>query len=236
MGESAYVRRFSRSERGLHWVNAAGFFGLLATGVALYLPGLAGTFGSRGAIKTVHLAAAAIWLCMLIAIVAVSDRGALRRTAQEIDRFAPDDLRWLTGRGAPQGRFNAGQKAHAVAQASFAVLFITSGLLLWFGERDTRLRLPGTIVLHDGLTVLASALVAAHLFLALVWPPTRPAMRGMLRGTVRRDWATMHHARWVATAMPLARDSVPTAWASPVTWALLGCSTAIAVIAAITLV
>src|SRR5262249_22495570 len=35
-----YVQRFSRTERTLHWVNAAGFLLLLATGLILYLPSL----------------------------------------------------------------------------------------------------------------------------------------------------------------------------------------------------
>ena len=35
-----FVRRFSRTERTLHWVNAAGFLLLLATGLILYLPRL----------------------------------------------------------------------------------------------------------------------------------------------------------------------------------------------------
>lgn len=235
MAESPYVYRFSRSERAVHWVNATAFFGMLATGIALYLPGLAGTFGSRGAVKTIHLMVAAAWICCLLLIVALSDRRALRRTADEIDRFAPDDLRWLRGRGGPQGRFNAGQKVHAVAQAAFVVLFTTSGVLLWLGERDTRLRLPGTIVLHDGLTVLASALVAAHLFLALVWPATRPALRGIVRGTVRREWATGHHAAWVTAPTPPAGDAATPAWSSPVTWILLALAACVLVLAPVVL-
>src|SRR5438105_9822309 len=35
-----FVRRFSRTERSLHWVNATGFLLLLATGLILYLPRL----------------------------------------------------------------------------------------------------------------------------------------------------------------------------------------------------
>jgi formate dehydrogenase gamma subunit len=233
MAESEYVQRFSRPERGLHWANAVAFFGMLVTGVALYLPSVAGAFGSRGAVKTVHLAMAAAWICVLLVVVATSDRAALRRTAREIEQLGAVDVRWLTGRGAPQGRFNAGQKAHAILQAAFAVLFTTSGLLLWLGERETSLRLPGTIVLHDGLTLLASVLVAGHLFLALAWPTTRPALRGMLQGAVRRDWAAEHHARWVPLSQPT--QDAPAAWASPGTWALLALAAAVAVIAAVQL-
>jgi len=33
---------------------------------------------------------------------------------------------------------------------AFALLFLISGLLLWFGERDTRLRFASTVVLTTG--------------------------------------------------------------------------------------
>jgi hypothetical protein len=60
------------------------------------------------------------------------------------------------------------------------VLFAISGLLLWFGEQDTRLRFGGTIVLHDGLTLMTTVLVAGAKWNATadpggLGPPTRPA-------------------------------------------------------------
>ena len=217
--ESLYVRRFSVAERTIHWVHVGAFAGLLATGIALYLPALAGALGSRQALKAIHLAIASGWAAVLLAIVASSDRAALRRTALEVERFDADDLQWLRRRPAPQGRFNAGQKLHAVAQAAFAALFVISGLLLLLGEGDTRLRLPGTIILHDGLTVLASGLVAVHVFLAVVWPTTRPALRGMVRGSVRRDWAAAHHAKWLRA--PAEHPDGAPQWRSAMTWALI---------------
>ena len=38
---AGYVRRFSLTERALHWVHASAFFALLATGLVLYVPYLA---------------------------------------------------------------------------------------------------------------------------------------------------------------------------------------------------
>lgn len=192
------MRRFGATERVLHWVHASAFFVLLATGVVLYLPALNGALGSRGAVKAVHLWVAAAWAVAILLTVALGDRGALRAAVAELDVLDADDARWLRRRGAPQGRLNAGQKLHGVAQAAFAVLFAVSGLLLWLGERDTRLRFGGTLVLHDAVTVLATALVAGHLYLALVAPRTRPALRGMVLGSVRADWAAEHHAKWRA--------------------------------------
>lgn len=190
------VRRFSRTERALHWVHAAAFFALLVTGLVLYLPALSGALGSREAVKAFHLYVSAGWAIALVLIVALGDRRGLRRAMEELEMFDIDDGRWLLRTGAPQGRLNAGQKLHSVIQAAFAVLFVISGLLLWFGEQNTRLRFGGTIVLHDGLTLMATVLVLGHLYLSLIAPRTRHSMRGMVLGTVREDWAREHHAKW----------------------------------------
>ena len=191
------VRRFSLTERVFHWVNAGFFFVLLASGLALYLPSLEVAVGRRALVKDIHFWSGVAWPIALVLVALAGDSRGLFRTAREIDAFDGDDLRWLSGRKpAPQGRFNAGQKLNAVLTASTTVLFVVSGLLLWFGERDTRLRFASTVVLHDGLFFVAFALLVGHLFLALIYPATRHALRGMVVGTVREDWATRHHSKW----------------------------------------
>jgi formate dehydrogenase subunit gamma len=189
--------RFGATERLLHWAHALAFFALLATGLILYLPSLANAFGDRPLAKDIHLITAIVWFVALLAIGLLGNRRALGRDRREIERFDADDLAWLRGRPAPQGRFNAGQKTHAILQAALAVLFTVSGVLLWLGERNTSFRLDGTIVLHDGAMFVAIALVLGHLVLALVGPPTRPALRGMVRGDVDAAWAAEHHAKWM---------------------------------------
>jgi formate dehydrogenase subunit gamma len=133
------------------------------------------------------------------------NRRALARTAREIDLFDRDDRRFLRGRTAsPQGRFNAGQKVNAIVTAAFAVLLFVSGMLLWIGEDDTRIRLGGTIYLHDALMYLSVVIVAGHLYLALINRSTRHSLRGMTLGTVREDWARAHHSKWApAPAAPV---------------------------------
>jgi formate dehydrogenase subunit gamma len=201
--ESHYLPRFAATERWFHWLNAVGFFAMLGSGLVLYIPALEQAVGRRGTVKAVHLGVAIGWLTALAIAAVVGNRRVLRRTIDELDQFDEDDRRWLLRRlPAPQGRLNAGQKIHSIVQAAFAVLFVVSGTLLWLSERDTIFRLPGTIGLHDGLMFVASALVLGHLWLALVSPSTRPALRGMVRGSVRADWAGVHHAKWAAAALP----------------------------------
>ena len=190
-----YVRRFSRVERLLHWVNALGFFFLLATGLILYLPSLSTLVSRRQLIQTLHFWAGVGWICALAAVVVLGGRRLLA-TAGELERFDADDLRWLRGGKAPQGRFNAGQKVNAALTAAFTVLFLISGLFLWFGEQDTRFRFASTVILHDGLMFVSLALLVGHLYLSLIHPATRHALRGMTLGTVSSDWAARHHAKW----------------------------------------
>jgi formate dehydrogenase subunit gamma len=76
------------------------------------------------------------------------------------------------------------------------VLFLVSGLLLWFGEQDTRFRFASTVILHDALLYASLALLLGHLYLSLIHPTTRHALRGMVLGNVREDWAREHHGRW----------------------------------------
>jgi formate dehydrogenase subunit gamma len=192
-----YVRRFSRTERVLHWANAVGFFFLLATGLILYLPSLAVLVGRRPLIQDLHFWSGVGWVSVLALIALVGDRRGLEQLAHEVDRFDRDDLRWLLGRRpAPQGRFNAGQKVNVALTAAFTLLFLVSGLLLWFGERDTRFRFASTVLLHDGLMYVALALLVGHLYLAVINPATRHALRGITLGTVDAEWAHRHHPKW----------------------------------------
>jgi formate dehydrogenase subunit gamma len=192
-----YVLRFSRTERAVHWIHAAAFFVLLGSGLVLYVPSLSRLVARRPLVKDVHVYTAIAWIAALCLVVALGDRGRLRRTLRELDLFDEDDRLWLRGAARPQGRFNAGQKVNAALTAAFALLFTVSGSLLWLGERDTRFRFASTILLHDGLMYVSLVLLVGHLYLALVYPATRHALRGMTRGSVRRDWAVRHHAKWI---------------------------------------
>jgi formate dehydrogenase subunit gamma len=190
-----YVRRFSPVERLLHWANAAGFFFLLLTGLILYLPRLSMLVSRRQTIQGIHFWGGVGWLATLAVVIVLGGRRLLG-TARELDTFDRDDLRWLRGRGAPQGRFHAGQKINAVLTAAFTILFGVSGLLLWFGEQDTRYRFASTVLLHDGLMYVSLLLLVGHLYLALIHPATRHALRGMTLGSVSAEWASRHHAKW----------------------------------------
>jgi len=212
--KAGYVPRFSPMERLLHWVNALGFFFLLVTGLILYLPSLSMLVSRRQTVQAVHFWAGVGWLAVLASVLVLGGRRLLA-TARDLDTFDSDDLLWLRRRKAPQGRFNAGQKINAALTAAFTILFGVSGLLLWFGEQDTRFRFASTVILHDGLMYVSLGLLVGHLYLALIHPSTRHALRGMTLGDVRVEWATRHHAKWEPEGIRIDRGPQPPAEASP---------------------
>lgn len=192
-----FIRRFGRTHRALHWAHATAFFALLGTGLVLWLPTLSVWVGRRALVKEIHVWTAVAWVAALVLIIVFGDRTGLRADWREIERIDRDDRNWLIGRMTPQGRFNAGQKLNAIITTAFALLFAASGVLLWLAARESRFRWDGPIVVHDALTLLSLALVLGHLYLALVHPTTRHALRGMTLGDVREDWARKHHPKWI---------------------------------------
>ena len=184
------VPRWNRTERASHWVHATAFCVLLGSGLCLYLPSLSEAVSRRPLLKDIHLYTAAAWAGALALVFLVGDRRSLRRTFRELDRLDPN------------GRMNRGQQLNTIATIAFAILFSVTGVLLWYGERDTRFRFASTLLVHDWLMYISLVLFMGHLYYALILPSTRHSLSGMTRGWVREDWAERRHPAWVATLRP----------------------------------
>ena len=206
----ARIQRFTRTERMLHWIHASAFFALLLTGLILYLPALSTVVSRRNLVKNVHIWVAVAWAIALVVIFVAGNRRRLLEDWREVETIDRDDRRWLRGRRSPQGKFNAGQKLNTLVTVAFALLFALSGFFLWLGERDHRFIFAGTGSVHVVLTFLSVVLVVGHLYLALIHPTTRHALRGITTGEVDEAWARKHHAKWVESERRAALRSTET--------------------------
>jgi formate dehydrogenase subunit gamma len=204
---SRRIDRFTLTERLAHWLLAGAFFVMLGSGLALYLPSLSNIV-ARPTAKAWHLWSAAVLGIGLVALIALGNRRALGRTALDLERLDRDDASWIVGApgrfvtgepAPPQGRFNAGQKLNAAITLGLMIVMAVTGLLLWYGEQDTAFRYAGTVYVHDWGAWLLIVLVAGHMYLAVLHPATRHALRGMTVGDVDRKWAAQHHSKWVAS-------------------------------------
>ena len=123
------IQRFTRTERTLHWMHASAFFALLATGLILYLPALSTLISRRNLVKNVHIWVAVAWAVAVVVIIVAGNRKRLADDWREIETIDRDDRRWLRGRRAPQGRFNAGQKINALLTVGVRAAVRAVGLL-----------------------------------------------------------------------------------------------------------
>ena len=196
---SQRILRFTRTERAVHWVQATTFLLLLISGFVLALPQFEATIGHRELLREIHLTSA-FFFFFGPAIVALSgDRQSIRRDVHEVDRWDADDVRWLlpVGEKPPQGRFNAGQKLNAIFVAWSTVTFTITGLIMWQNRRFDTALVSQANTIHTALAYIALGAFLGHVFLATVYPSTRPALRGIIEGTVRADWAEHHHVKWI---------------------------------------
>jgi formate dehydrogenase subunit gamma len=189
--------RFDHTERWLHWTNAVLVGVLVSTGAILYWGELSSIFGRRELFKEIHVIAG---LCLpipfLLSLPGRRGRG-LRRDLGVLNRFSPDDLRWLRSRAADPtvrlGKFNPGQKLNtAFVGAALVTMLATGSVMRFFGPFPLAWRTGATFV-HDWTALALGLAITGHVWLAIADPD---ALRGMLSGTVPARWARQKRPRW----------------------------------------
>ncbi len=170
---------------------------LLATAAALYIPDISALVGNRPILRNVHIVSG---LLLPIPIILAVFLRAFRSDATRLNRFTPDDWRWLRSRQRrsgtiPVGKFNAGQKLNAAFTLGAIIIMFVTGLVMWqnsFFPDDIR---TGATFVHDWLTFAIVAVVAGHTWMAM---NDAEARRGMRTGEVSAVWAEREHAEWAA--------------------------------------
>jgi formate dehydrogenase subunit gamma len=97
------------------------------------------------------------------------------------------------------GKFNAGQKLYAAVVAASILVFLGTGLVMYFGQD---LHIPdryrtGASFVHDYLAFAVFLAICGHLWMASRDPVARAGMR---TGYVPRWWARTEHPHWAALA------------------------------------
>lgn len=211
------LHRHRLGMRFLHWFNAASWVLLLATGTALMTSEsfalfgtafprlLADLFGGAAALLRFHVLYGLLWAAVIVPSFLLWKRGGVEALAEI--RLRRDDLVWLArkplvmlglSRGPlpPQDKYNAGQKLFAVAALAGTALIIGTGVVMTFHLGSAAV-VAAAILLHKLAITLALIGLAVHLTMAAILREERPALRSMVTGTVDREHAAAHSARWV---------------------------------------
>ncbi|HEX2039602.1 MAG TPA: cytochrome b/b6 domain-containing protein [Acidimicrobiales bacterium] len=162
--------RFDGVEKALHWANAALFFALMATAVALFVDPVSVWIGRRALVRDLHVAAGVLLPVPWLLAFTVGRTPMLLADVRRLDRWTDVDWRWLRSLGRDPylevGKFNPGQKLNAALVAgSVPVMLGTGAIMRWFEPFPLDWRRGATFV-HDWLAVLLFALVVGHAVLA----------------------------------------------------------------------
>jgi formate dehydrogenase subunit gamma len=192
------VHRFSLAERLVHWLVGLTFVLLLLTGLAFSYPPLfwlTVLLGGGPTARVLHPwigvlftggVVAMFWIWMRDMFISRSDvvwLKAVRHYARHDKENVP-----------PAGKYNGGQKIFFWVQSMLGVVFLLSGLVLWFPDSSGSTTLATMRFLHYAGALGAGLLLIPHIYLGTVaFPGT---LRGMLHGKVSHGWARTHHPDW----------------------------------------
>ena len=195
--------RFTLGERAVHWLTALLTLICMATAAVLYLGALSVAVGHRQIVETIHIYCGYALPAPMILGLALR---AYRVDARRLNRFTPDDWRWLRSRSRraghiPVGKFNAGQKVNSAFTAAAILILFCTGILMHFtGLADIAYRTGATFV-HDWVALALGVVVLGHISYAARDAESR---RGMRSGAVDATWAKYEHGAWAAEHAPPA--------------------------------
>jgi formate dehydrogenase subunit gamma len=188
--------------RVLHWSVAITFILALLSGFALYSPWLyrwlTPLFGGGPNTRFLHP-----WFSLLFTVAFlfqfVNWYGPMRWTAGDSrwmrrlkryvsnkDRLEPEEV----------GFFNAGQKLYFWVIVVSVVLFLITGLLLWFDDAVPRWSVAVSYVVHDIAALIMLGGFIIHIYEGTAAQPG--TFQSMTNGTVSEEWAWTHHPAWYA--------------------------------------
>jgi formate dehydrogenase subunit gamma len=197
------IRRFSDTDRIVHWTVAISFSILGVTGLVitlgkyLLLPIIGYTPFSwlASLAKNLHNFVGPIFAVALPVLIAIFVRDNLPKAY---------DLQWLASFGGllskegdpPSGRFNAGEKAvFWLLACVLSVTLVATGLILDFPNFDqTRALMQQANLVHMVAGLLGITVALFHIYLGTIGQ--RGAYQAMRTGYVDGTWAKEHHRHW----------------------------------------
>lgn len=196
------IRRFTATERLLHWSFALPQIVLMITGGwLLATASQSGESAVKVNLAMIHKVAAACFILAPFLVFMSGDAKTLIKNMRLALNWNRSDLQWffrsfmkiiVPSTTLPEvGKFNAGQKLNMLIVMILGVVFTVSGLLMWF--------LDGVLlawIVPAAAFLVALFVVSGHVYMAILHPSTRPSFWAIINGNVDREWANHNHPRW----------------------------------------
>lgn len=202
MGEDVIVGgeivRHRLSSRLIHWWVALSCLFCLLTGLPIWIPiysWMANVFGGLALCRVLHPFFGVSYF-LAQAAMHVHWSTDMKMSPRERKWVGPKLLEYLRDEAnhADIGKYNGGQKVYFNTAFLAGVGLLLSGIVLWF-PTTFPLALRGlAILLHEVSFLALLVSLVFHVYLATVAEPG--TFNAMMRGTVSKAWARIHHPRW----------------------------------------
>jgi formate dehydrogenase subunit gamma len=200
------VEKYRKPVRVLHWIHSGAFVLLFLTGLVLFIPQLA-FLAQDSWTRVIHRIAALIFIIVPLLYLILSPKAALRGLKQAFT-WGMEDTNWL--KAAPryyflgdesampaQGSMNSGQKMWWLFTVVFGIIFIVTGLVMWFAKTSAPAGvLQWMIFIHDISFIVTGAMFFLHLYLGIFHPMMTEAWNSMAKGKISINYAKAHHGKW----------------------------------------
>jgi formate dehydrogenase subunit gamma len=192
------IVRHNRTSRLIHWTVAVTFFLCVFTGMPIWTPvfgWMAHLFGGLTVARVIHpWAGVAFTIASIFMFFQwISD---MRLEPNERDWLGPKALQYMRYEtdDSEVGKYNGGQKLFFWAAGLGALSLLVTGLLMWFPRAFPPILMQLAYILHDVTFIVFAVGIVFHIYLGTAAEPG--TFGSMIRGTVTREWARLHHPRW----------------------------------------
>jgi formate dehydrogenase subunit gamma len=196
-----YVLRYNLKERLTHWVAAAAYLYLVATGLAFWSPWLfwvAVILGGAPVSRMLHPWAgliffSAVWYMYVMWAPQMKHTDADRAWWKAVGYYSRNE----DDKMPPAGRYNAGQKLLFWGFFWCAVALLLTGVVLWFPEYiPWKLRFLRyiSVLIHPAAALFTIGLFLIHVYMGVF--AERGAFGSVIRGDVSEAFAKRYHPTW----------------------------------------
>ena len=207
-----YIERYRKATRVLHWVHGGAFVLLFLTGLILFVPPL-GFLAQDSWTRVIHRFAAVIFIVAPLIYIPFNWKTTWRGV-KDAFTWGGEDIGWLKAAPRyyflcdeeampPQDHMNTGQKMWWFMVIVFGLLFVVTGLIMWFSKTTAPAALLQWMVfIHDVAFIATGAMLFVHIYLSVIHPLMRPLNIGawssmtLTRGKVSVEYAKSHHGKW----------------------------------------
>jgi formate dehydrogenase subunit gamma len=194
------LTRYTDGDRINHWLVVLCFFVAGATGLAFFHPSMywmAELLGGGPWARIIHPFAGVLMIFFFVGmffrfwrhnIIEKADRewlGKWRDVMNNREEAVPE-----------VGRYNGGQKVLFWVMVICLIVLLLTGITFWrpyFRESFSVEVIRVATLLHSVSAVVLIAGIIVHIY-AAIW--VKGTLQSMTIGTVARNWARKHHARW----------------------------------------